>query len=1347
MAHDSEQDGQGLSGGSSGTSGATSSAAAVETSPSADASPAETPAPAPVGASDKPLESLTPSYDEDHHGTYLRRLEEAVTDPRNLNIALTGRYGAGKSSVLDQFQANHRKTTQRLAISTLAPGEEGESTTNRIQKEIVKQLLYGASEKVGKNSRFSKIAVLSRRRAFLEAAASVACVGGLLYLLDWLPDLKWTGPDHATSARTLAWVAAAVLVTLVLTAVRMLTYGRFLSDVSAGGAALTLSEKPDSFFDKYLDEIVHYFGRESKDIVVFEDLDRFEDPHIFEALRELNILLNETPERRPREPRWPLRWLLSRLPEGTPDQVAAKLPYRWVRRLLGLGVPLRFVYAVRDSVFEKIDAAPTGARPGASDAGTGEDESGEPAGAAASTAASAARVDAAAAETRRANRTKFFDVVIPLVPFISHRNARDLLLRLLAERGITGIEPRLVNTVAQYCTDMRLMRNMCNEYLVFAERLLEPKEPNRPAPGMNPSHLFALVAYKNFHLEDFENITRRESDLDRLYGFHQRLVRETIAAKDERKRALLAEAEPRRTSGDLAQLLGKRLNRHAELAARAAGYPGQACEFIVGSDSFGADAVGEYDFWVAVARTQSLKIELLNRAYAVATFDKDELEVLVPEGLDAHRWVEYDQNAWQGELDDIERDIAALRRADFEQLVQMPRFTLTPEPASSGAESNPRTFAELLTETLKSELARDLVRRGYIDRNFSLYAAQFYGRFTGVDVANFMVQHVQTNTMAVDYDLSRDGAVANLLIETEEAGDELEHTRAAFNIDIVNHLLANGDRRVGDVADNLIAGWPGQDSRTFFAAYFTSDNAEREKLAAVLTQHGWSEVFTYLVTDGDVPTNARVALVSAAMCAFDPHDTYDLGDDVRRFIISNYPAMGAFTQEHPVDVSVPPADRVPERLDALLQRAGVVIPELEKVCKGRLHQLIVNANRYELTAANLRSAVGISGEVSLDRIQANETVYQHCLDHLPHYVAAVAQDADTPHTIRTPEILESVLDDGVEIWDDELLADPEHGAVPDLLAQTSPDAKLSRLLAAPQSTWAMLAAAHLVRASLANIEVYRARVGSIDTHLANLLRHAGTIEAEEPEDTRDADGNEYDRQAAAIAVLNVAAIPPAVRVDLAASIGAQPPLPVDNIAPASGELFSLLLDRGMVKDDETSFEHFHEGGWAAIGPAIKVSEGIVTFIEPDHVKWMVAELLADPDTSAKVGHVVLDDVEAYVPDDDWTELQAVARYADTQHTRLSPDTIVRIASVGEVEGALDTHLMLRLLYAASPVASADDIVEVFSRLGKPYSDISTTGARLTLDRSELYDQLLKVLADGNRITRGYPRGHYSATVR
>src|SRR5687767_11402406 len=55
------------------------------------------------------LKSLAPHYVESQHGTYLRRLNEAIEDSRNRNIALTGRYGTGKSSILDKFHEMHEK--------------------------------------------------------------------------------------------------------------------------------------------------------------------------------------------------------------------------------------------------------------------------------------------------------------------------------------------------------------------------------------------------------------------------------------------------------------------------------------------------------------------------------------------------------------------------------------------------------------------------------------------------------------------------------------------------------------------------------------------------------------------------------------------------------------------------------------------------------------------------------------------------------------------------------------------------------------------------------------------------------------------------------------------------------------------------------------------------------------------------------------------------------------------------------------------------------------------------------------------------------------------------------------
>ena len=212
-----------------------------------------------------PLESLTPRFIQAQHGTYLRRLNEAVKDTANLNIAVTGRYGAGKSSVLDQFAKNHGEEVLRLAISTLAPDEDGESTTNRIQKEIVKQLLYGASKKVGRFSRFNKIAALDWPTALWQSALVVVPLGLVAYVFGLLPDLDWPTGDVGWGWRLLVWVGAASVLTGLGAVIRMLTYDRVnVSDVSAGGAALTLTAAPKTFFDKYIDEIVHYFTQESK---------------------------------------------------------------------------------------------------------------------------------------------------------------------------------------------------------------------------------------------------------------------------------------------------------------------------------------------------------------------------------------------------------------------------------------------------------------------------------------------------------------------------------------------------------------------------------------------------------------------------------------------------------------------------------------------------------------------------------------------------------------------------------------------------------------------------------------------------------------------------------------------------------------------------------------------------------------------------------------------------------------------------------------------------------------------------------------------------------------------------
>lgn len=59
-----------------------------------------------------------------------------------------------------------------------------------------------------------------------------------------------------------------------------------------GNSIELFEDKNDSFFDKYLDEILYIFDNVDVDVVVFEDIDRFGKAQIFTRLREINALVN-----------------------------------------------------------------------------------------------------------------------------------------------------------------------------------------------------------------------------------------------------------------------------------------------------------------------------------------------------------------------------------------------------------------------------------------------------------------------------------------------------------------------------------------------------------------------------------------------------------------------------------------------------------------------------------------------------------------------------------------------------------------------------------------------------------------------------------------------------------------------------------------------------------------------------------------------------------------------------------------------------------------------------------------------------------------------------------------------
>lgn len=106
---------------------------------------------------------LAPVDCADPDGSYSKALEFALGNGRIKNIALTGPYGSGKSSIIKTFETNSRRKYSFLNISLASFKEDNTSNTDKesqnrlIERSILQQMLYGADANNLPYSRFKRI--------------------------------------------------------------------------------------------------------------------------------------------------------------------------------------------------------------------------------------------------------------------------------------------------------------------------------------------------------------------------------------------------------------------------------------------------------------------------------------------------------------------------------------------------------------------------------------------------------------------------------------------------------------------------------------------------------------------------------------------------------------------------------------------------------------------------------------------------------------------------------------------------------------------------------------------------------------------------------------------------------------------------------------------------------------------------------------------------------------------------------------------------------------------------------------------------------------------------------------
>lgn len=1203
------------------------------------------------------LRSLAPEYDQHQHATYVRHLESAILEPKNRNIALTGRYGSGKSSILDHFlegQGEKQKKTLRISINTLGPDDD-EDLTNRIQKELVKQLVYRAKPGEIRRSRFARREELTLWRALRDAVMVGVVLVGLLWLFGVRPDPNAFGTNHAA----LPMASLLLLVVTAAWAVRWLIGNRLISQFSTGGTSILLEKQSDSYFDEYLDEIVAFFDATEPDFVVFEDLDRFDDPRIFDSLRELNTLINTSAHWKDRKQ------------------------------------PLRFIYAIKDSLFEKLGEEPQdrGRKTGKSQnpAARGELQGDEIA--LAPAPPSRSRFDAAEAAVERANRTKFFEIVIPVVPFLSHSNARDLLSTALEKLRLpagTAIDRELLDLVARHATDMRLLINICNEFVVFAQRLLWIKTP---APGMTADDLFALVVYKNFHMADFEKLPHRGSALDTLELTRQELVQHSIQQLQRDRRELHRVNDLQRNQSETAQELGDRFNASLFLNA------GSLVKLEVGDAAQELDAVFHKAFWRSVAEAGALTLTFRERSRYNQQADRpvrlsyDQLVALFPEGMDPQQWREPDADELATQRATIDSDIASLRGAGFADLVKNRRFS-----------TDGMTFDKHLEIVLESELARDLVRRGFVNRYYAEYSAAFYGDFLGVDVANFFRNSVWPNEMDVQFEFTTQHAVKNLL---EQAPAGFASSRSVFNVQIVDYMLEYRS----DLAKEVIAFFvaeQGEDSLTFLDAFLNDTSSRKTCLVRLLASHPWRGLLDHLAFQDSVPDEeTRTKLLDAALMSARSADSYDLGEQARALVIERHAQLEAFKDEHNAD-----------KVDVILsfvRHVGLLVPSLRPL-SNRLRLLVVEEGAYELTADNLRAALGIDDDqpITLDRIHSKEAVWHRCRDNVDAYFDALNHDDRTVYAVQAAETLGEVISEQHGDWSDD--------EIERVLKNSAPEAALTDITEVPQAAWSAIAAARRMVPSAVNLHIY-ARAFGVDEYLAKVLvnEQDAPVAMESLEDVESDVIHDL-----MVWILNASQMLGSTnRVRLALQLrpnSRHDPLEATNLKPSGDDLLADLLKVGLVPDTAATFEHFLTAGWRSVSKAFEVSQAVRGFLTPELVAGHVRDLLHDPHVPGDIKADVVADLGGYSEDGDGHVLGEAASIA---HERRIPLPLLQVERAAP--HVSDPEHILWQLANMSGRLDGIDAMRILTLLGGDYAGfngvsghefdvLATDSVRAVLDR-------------------------------
>lgn len=392
--------------------------------------------------------NLSPTVVEKLDKVYVDALDFVIENGNIKNAAISGHYGSGKSSIWQTYK-NMRNINNVIYISLgdYSQGDDEGNSISRIEKQILTQILTQVNQN---DIPLSKYKLKSNKNKCTIIKYVLASFIFILSILGWFIKSEITSIYMIQIQLYLGLIFLLFVTPLIYLLHRIFKGELFqISKINlkiAEANAQTSEEKDDSIFDKDIKEIIYILKSTNIKYVVFEDLDRYDNVLIFSKMRELNFILNATHEEK--------ESILQKI-----KKIGCLKPFFSIKKSKTVN-NIKFIYLVRDDLFDIQ------------------------------------------------TRSKFFDFILPVIPIVDSGNSEGKLLEYF-ENNNNIPDKKVLRRISIFIDDMRILKNIVNEYNIYSEILLSQKL------NLDKNKLFSIIVLKNIFPEEFSLLQR-----DRGYIFN-----------------------------------------------------------------------------------------------------------------------------------------------------------------------------------------------------------------------------------------------------------------------------------------------------------------------------------------------------------------------------------------------------------------------------------------------------------------------------------------------------------------------------------------------------------------------------------------------------------------------------------------------------------------------------------------------------------------------------------------------------------------------------------------------------------------------------------------------------------